>query len=501
MSVPSNPPAPFDLEFLRKDAKRLTRACRARDLAALARLRGALSRLAQLDDESLAARICLADAQQTIAREHGFADWAALTRASQPIDALLDAVRAGDLPAIATSLGRFSAQSRNSVFAACALGDVPALQHHLDADATLAVAMHRDWPLMAYCCASPVHRLTGRHSAGLLGCATVLLDRGVDPSATTPGEEGPVPITFRAQQSGNWAVAMLLQRRGADASALRPHFMRVMQTKHAWADTIAEFYARPDVRRQLAAALATWQAQNPGHAGHFTPLDLRVFHDLPGRAMTPSLSEVPIWALPSIDWQGPNGVLVGVTHAFPVALVDLLLSRGFDCRTPRLHGRGLVATAIRAGRRDIARLLRAHGSPDDDVTPRDELIGACLCLDAVGARAIVAAHPAVATSLEREDYDLQASAARSSADHLRLMVDVGIPAGDRGSSGATALHVAAWHGRPDTVDMLLAHGASTGVRDVTYDETPGDWARHGAIHCRTADAEYRAVAERLRRRP
>ena len=74
---PSLPARP-SLEQLKKRAKDLLRAIRAADPAALARLRGQLSRDA--------ADATLADAQLVIAREHGFTSWVRLKRHVQAVE-------------------------------------------------------------------------------------------------------------------------------------------------------------------------------------------------------------------------------------------------------------------------------------------------------------------------------------------------------------------------------------------------------------------------------
>ena len=94
----------------------------------------------------------------------------------------------------------------------------------------------------------------------------------------------------------------------------------------------------------------------------------------------------------------------------------------------------------------------------------------------------------------------QAGSAASRAgavEHLRLMFDVGLPAGRAGTAGITPLHQAAWHGRVDMVRLLLERGARRDARDRIYDATPGQWAEHGSVHCRTADDDYRAVGAML----
>ena len=66
-----------------------------------------------------------------------------------------------------------------------------------------------------------------------------------------------------------------------------------------------------------------------------------------------------------------------------------------------------------------------------------------------------------------------------------------------GKSGATALHVAAWHGHADMVRLLLEFHAPVNVRDTMYGTSPLGWAAHGSINCRNADDDYCATVAAL----
>ena len=48
----------------------------------------------------------------------------------------------------------------------------------------------------------------------------------------------------------------------------------------------------------------------------------------------------------------------------------------------------------------------------------------------------------------------------------------------RDETGATPLHVAAFHARHHVMEILLAAGADINARDGTYDATPAGWALH-----------------------
>jgi hypothetical protein len=98
----------MSFESLRREAKRLLRACRSGDPSSLTRIRAALPRMSALDDDAIKASIQLADAQHAIARERGQENWAALKRSDDPIARCLVAVRGGALSALTSHLGEFA---------------------------------------------------------------------------------------------------------------------------------------------------------------------------------------------------------------------------------------------------------------------------------------------------------------------------------------------------------------------------------------------------------
>jgi ankyrin repeat protein len=73
-------PAHPNLEQQRKRARELLRGLESRDSSALQRLREHHPRFAAWTDERITGRVALHDAQLVLAREHGFASWAALKR-------------------------------------------------------------------------------------------------------------------------------------------------------------------------------------------------------------------------------------------------------------------------------------------------------------------------------------------------------------------------------------------------------------------------------------
>jgi ankyrin repeat protein len=496
----------MSFEFLRREAKRLLRACRAGDPSSLTRIRTALPRMATLDDDAIKASIQLADAQQAVARERGQENWAALKRSDDPIARCLVAVRGGALSALTSHLAEFAPRARESVHVAAALGAAVELERHLNRDVSLLSVEDAGWVPLAYVCASPLHRLSARHAAGLLECARLLLDRGADPNATTPGDAAssatPLPVGIRAALGGNAAVAMLLKRRGAgDTPGLRHVVMDQLQSTagaNPLAEVVREYFQRPEVRAAMQEAFERWRAEH-GIAGHQTPLDLR-------ELLTPKVPPWPgingLWAELAGKFDGTDRVAQFSAHrlvrAASAELVELMLTRGVDPNARATNGRSLLAEAVRSGNAPAANALRSAGGEDATVSSVDRWLGACLRLDVVEAARVASDDPDLFRQLTPEDYDtLLRAASANRLDILTVMLTSGADANGTGTSGATALHFAAWHGHPAAVRLLLAHDARRDVRDVAFRALPLEWAEHGAAHCREADNDYLVVKKAL----
>src|SRR5262249_24581210 len=129
------PQSNVNLEYFRKQAKKLLRDCRDGKPAAIARVRSQLPRTGSLAPEEIRARLKLGDVQQALAREQGFANWAALKLSDySPCDQFLAAVRNGALAPVKRHVDELAGLSQHSIHAACAIGDVDAVRYHLDLD-------------------------------------------------------------------------------------------------------------------------------------------------------------------------------------------------------------------------------------------------------------------------------------------------------------------------------------------------------------------------------
>jgi ankyrin repeat protein len=503
-------PSPFNLEHLKKEAKRLLRACRAGDAQAVGSIQAALSRMRQLSPSAVAATIQLADVHQALAIERGFSSWGDLTRLGDPLARLLVVIRGGHLTTLRRDIATFGGLSESNVLAAASLGHAGALKRHLALDASLATLPRDGWTPLDYVCSSPLARLSPRHATSLCDCAELLLAAGADPN--TAVDDGRIPgsrppAIMRALLSGNVALVAVLGKRGAEEvqEAMREWMSARMNTEDATLRrAFGDYFRRPDVHEQFKKGLEDFKARG-SHAPFPTgPREMQQLMGMPHLAD----ARAGIWST-LIDGGydpaqvGPTGrsSLHSLATYAQASVMEIFLARGVDFRVRDAAGRSVLATAVRAGNNEVAHLLRARGLEDDSTT-MDRLIGFCVADDAEAAQALVADHPEVLNAIVRADADdFVAAAARGQMGQVRLMLACGFPPDIKNEAGATALHQAAWRGQVPVVELLLAFGAAATVLDDLYGESPREWALHAASHAAGAQGPYLEAARLLSSSP
>jgi hypothetical protein len=122
--------------------------------------------------------------------------------------------------------------------------------------------------------------------------------------------------------------------------------------------------------------------------------------------------------------------------------------------------------AVRAGLTEHAALLRAAGARDEAVSVVERFLGAASSGDVEAARAMRAAHSLVLSADDRHVFfDV---VARGQTPGMLAMLELGWTLDEQSRWGGTALHWAAWHGRVETAQALIAAGAPLNVRDTMY---------------------------------
>ena len=171
--------------------------------------------------------------------------------------------------------------------------------------------------------------------------------------------------------------------------------------------------------------------------------------------------------------------------------VELLLRHGVDPNGagmghPTLRGRTALELAFGNGHARVAELLTAAGARGAPLDPPDELLAACMRGDRERVRELTAADGGLAAAArERDPHRMAGAVSSGRPEAVRLLVELGFDV-DARVGAPTALHLAAYNGSRELVDVLLELGANPSIRDRDFDSTPAGWARH-AHHDELAD--------------
>lgn len=460
--MPSLPAHP-NLDQLRHQAKDLVRAAKAGD-------QGALEEIGLLSD-----RVTLATAQLAVARRYGFASWAKLGTAVEARNVEL-AERAiafcqASVNRIGVAMRMLAATpelAEYSFATAVVLGDATHVGEALRRDAGLATRSDPRWGW------SPIHlasasrwcQLEPARAQGLVAVAQLLLDAGVDPTATTSGPGAnwsPLRCVIASANSGpsNRSLAELLLERGAVPDDHDLYLAGFAHDRHQLLPLLLTHVpdARETIKQAPAAPISNDDAES-----------LRLLLDAgadPSRYRDDDEQPVPIvWA--------------AVQAGGSATLVNLLLTHHADPTTAGPDGHTPYRLAAAAGRTELCDLLRRHGA-DDQVAGLDRFVAACLRADREEAQRQLANDPGLLDRLgDLERAALVRAAGSGQGDAVALMLDLGFPIESRGDDGATALHAAAYAGSGKTVRFLLERSADIEARDTSWNSTPLGWAAVGS---------------------
>ncbi len=127
------------------------------------------------------------------------------------------------------------------------------------------------------------------------------------------------------------------------------------------------------------------------------------------------------------------------------------------------HGTALRHAAV-FGMTDVAEVLLAAGASDLVHSAATGSITSMLATDTAEADRVAA---------------LRIAAEHGRSGVVDELLSAGTPIDGVDRDGSTALHAAAYVGRPDSVRHLLARGADPARRDTRFDSTPLGWCRAG----------------------
>lgn len=473
-----------DLDSLRKQARALHRAVREGSTDAIARAARHIGNVAP-------GGLKLTAAQFVVAREYGFASWPRLARyvetvAEHGFSSALGARELadpadefcrlacltytdGDRPDRWERAGRLLADrsdlTAGSIWAAAAAArpdDVERLLAERPARATERGGPFR-WRPLLYLTYSRVE------PADALSTARLLLDAGADPDDGYLWDALPSPFTALTGVFGHgeqgprnqpphprWReLARLLLDAGADPNDAQTLYNRIFEPDDSHLELLFEY------------GLGT------GDGG-------------PWRRRIPDMDPPARMLRVQLRW--------AIEHNQP-ARVRLLVGHGVDAQSP-FTGEGPAWSpgdertpaelALLNGNGDIAGFLVAHGAEPPAPDPVRDLIAAAFRADRSTVDSVRAHDPDVVARARRDRPGLMVwAAARASVGTVTLLADLGFDVNAYGRGDApveqpweTALHQAAGNGDVAMTRALLALGADPALRDMRFDATPLDWARH-----------------------
>ena len=355
------------------------------------------------------------------------------------------------------------------IHTAAIVGNEVRVRELLAHDASLAsdTSTPYGWDALTHLCFSRYLRLDEGRTAAFVRAATALLDAGASANTGFREDEHAPHPTFESVLYGaagvahNAPVTSLLLARGANPN-----------------DDEVPYHAPETFDLGAFRALLATRALT---ADSLTTMLLRKsdWHDQDGMALAIEFGA-------DVNRTGRWG-RAPLSHAIRsdnrIEIITLLLDHGADpaCVEQQSPTEGMSSSGMSAisqaawtGRGDLLRLFagRGHSLPSQGV---DALVATCALGDTAGATRIAAASPEHATALRNRGALLLARfAGVGNTAGIRVLIELGVPVGatldqadgyHNRASYSTALHVAAWRARHETVELLLSHGAAAQALD------------------------------------
>lgn len=362
----------------------------------------------------------------------------------------------GSLAEADSMLGQYPELADASIFTAAILGHAELVSAFLAADpagVTYTAAPYGGNALV-YLCMSKFLRLHPDRSDDFLKTARILLEAGADPNAgfltTGAFPEFETALYGAAGVAHHEGLTRLLLEFGADPN-----------------DGEAVYHSpETDDNGAMKALVET---------GRLTPESLVLmlirkhdWHDYPGAKYLLEAGADPnrVWGTTSPF----HHALARINH---IAFINLLLDHGAD---PAVACEGITAAAraAREGRADVLETLRKR-SIAYVLEGVDRLIEACAFGDAAQVQAMVDTDRAIADQVvSMGGMLLSRFSAGGNAAGIHQLLSLGVAVDEPFAAGdgywgipknSLAIHVAAWLGRPDVVQLLIEAGSPVDTAD------------------------------------
>jgi ankyrin repeat protein len=445
LTLPANPHP----DHLRKQARQLLRSHRAKDATTLAIVATFHPRPEEFSS--------LRDAQLTVARRHGFADWAQLSAevelrqfrsssAPQQVERFIDHAclryngddQAWRYQRATTWLQQMPALTRD-FHAALVAADVDSLRSFLPRDAGLATRLGgpRNWPPLMYITYSRIEQ----NAAHAVAAARLLIEHGADPDAQAPSLPGFNAVTGAIGEGERGPVSCV---------------------PHPCADELVALFLDAGASPNQSQALYNTML------GHTLGKWLQLFVQRGLKAGEPA-NWNPGVTEPIFDF-----LLSNVASQGRIEVVRLLLEHGANPDAiSRYNHRSAHTNAQLAGQAGIAALLEQHGATARPLTIEDQFRVACAGHDRTRANHLLQEHRQLL-----RDGALFRECAMVDVDTCLWLVAQGFDINTRDDKGQTVLHNYALWNNPDAVRALLQHGADPDLQDRLYGATPLGFALH-----------------------